>query len=428
MKRSFLFVLSLVMVCTAASAQIDLSGEANTYLSVFPAIPYTSDRFESPVNIDNISGIQDIALDSDVTFRLGAGREVGTFTLWLAVNPYQMSQLLLSSPSTDPLAETLLLSDPAALSVLRANIAWYIGQSFILRLGRQSMFTGYGYGWNPMDFANTAKDPFDPEAELRGVDALSLEFYLGNVFSLKLAGIFRTGESIAWADYKDLHVDAELTGSFPLLEVKLSGYYDHDDSTGEDAFVPALGSGFMLDVAGVGIYGEGALLWGGRIPVPLSVASSSPVRKDELLCSGLLGLQYTFASELQLVAEYFYNGEGYSLEERKLFNDRLLDTYGSEKYGEHVANYRPGYFARHYLLLNLGYPIYPWNTNTELSAYYSPDSAALGIVPSVELEISGSLSVRCSYTGMFSLQEDRYNEARFSPLKHILELQLTCFF
>lgn len=209
-----------------------------------------------------------------MTFRLEAGREAGTFTLWLAVNPYQMSRLLLSSASTEPFAGTLLLSDPAALSVLRANIAWYIGQSFILRLGRQSMFTGYGYGWNPMDFANTAKDPFDPEAELRGVDALSLQFYLGNSFSLKLAGIFRSGESIAQADYEDLQVDAELTASFPLPELKLSGYYDHDETSGEDAFVPALGAGFMLDVAGVGVYGEGALLWGGRTQVPLSIASS----------------------------------------------------------------------------------------------------------------------------------------------------------
>jgi hypothetical protein len=428
MKRSFLFVVVLVLVCAAASAQISLSGEASTGLSIFPVFPYTSDRFESPVNQDNLSGIQDIALDTDVTFRLDAGREAGTFTLWLAVSPYELSRLLLSSPSTDPLAETLLLSDPAALSVLRANIAWYIGRSFILRLGRQSMFTGYGYGWNPMDFATTAKDPFDPEAELRGVDALSLQFYLGNLFALKLAGVFRFEDFSASADFGDLQAGAELTASFPLLELKLSGYYAFDESSAEYAPVPAIGSGFMLDVAGVGIYGEGALFWGGRTPVPLSVASSSPVRKDELLGSGLLGLQYTFASELQLIAEYFYNGEGYSLEERRLFNDRLLDTYGSEKYGEHVANYRPGYFARHYLLLNLGYPIYPWNMNTELSAYYSPDSAAFGIVPSVELEISGFLSVRCSYTGMFSLQEDRYNEAGFSPLKHILELQLTCFF
>jgi hypothetical protein len=429
MKRSFLFVVVLVMVCAAASAQIDLSGEASTGLSMFPVFPYTSDRFESPVNLDNISGIHDVALDTDVTFRLEAGREAGTFTLWLAVNPYQMSRLLLSSASTDPLAETLLLSDPAALSVLRANVAWYIGQSFVLRLGRQSMFTGYGYGWNPMDFANTAKDPFDPEAELRGVDALSLQFYLGNIFSLKLAGIFRTGDSIARADYEDLQVDAELTASLPQLELKLSGYYDHDDSRGEDAFVPALGAGFMLDLAGVGIYGEGALLWGGRTPVPLPVAFTSPVRKDELLASGLLGVQYTFTSELRLIAEYFYNGEGYSLHERRLFNDRLLDDpLDPAIYAEHAANYRPGYFARHYLLLNLGYPIYPWNANAELSAYYSPDSTALGIVPSVELEISGSLSVRCSYTGMFSLQEDRYDEAWLSPMKHILELQLTCFF
>ena len=271
MKRSLLFVVVLVLVCAAASAQIDLSGEANSCLSIFPAFPYTSDRFDSPVNPENITGIQDVALNADATFRLDAGREAGALTLWLAVNPYEMSRLLQAAASADPLAEYLLLSDPAALSVLRANIAWYIGQSFVLRLGRQSMLSGYGYGWNPMDFASTVKDPFDPEAELRGVDALSLQFFLGNIFALKLSGILRFDELIAGDDFEDLQVGAELTASFPLLELKLSGYYDHDDTPGEDAYVPALGAGFMLDLAGAGIYGEGALLWGGRAPIALSL-------------------------------------------------------------------------------------------------------------------------------------------------------------
>ena len=49
-------------------------------------------------------------------------------------------------------------------------------------------------------------------------------------------------------------------------------------------------------------------------------------------------------------------------------------------------------------------------------------------MPSVELEVSGSSSVRAGYMGMISLQENRYDEAWFSPLKHIVELRLTCFF
>jgi hypothetical protein len=424
MKRLSLFLLPLVLIGAVAGAEISLSGEANTYLNVFPAFPYTSSRFDSPVNPGNISGIQDVALDTDVTFRLGAGQAASALTLWLAVNPFEMSRLLQAAASADPLAEGLLPSDPAALSVLRANIAWYIGQSFVLRLGRQSMLTGYGYGWNPMDFANTLKDPFDPEAELRGVDALSLQLYLGNLFALKLAGIFRFDGLVAGADYKDMQAGAELTASFPLLELKVSGYYDYDDTAGEDASVPALGAGFMLDVAGVGIYGEGALLWGGRTPVPVAVPLSAPERKEELLASWLLGVEYTFASELRLIAEYFYNGEGYSLQERKLYNERLADN----NFAEHVANYRRGYFARHYLLLNLGYPIYPWNTNVELSTYYSPDSGAVGVMPSIELEVSGSMSVRAGYMGLISLQENRYDEAWFSPFKHIVELRLTYFF
>jgi hypothetical protein len=425
MKRFSFFFLLLVIIGVGVSAEISLSGEANTYLNVFPGFPYTSDRFDTPVNPENITGIQDVALDTDVTFRLDAGREAGALTLWLAVNPYEMSRLLQAAATTDPLAEGLLLSDPAALSVLRANIAWFIGQALVLRLGRQSMLTGYGYGWNPMDFANTVKDPFDPQAELRGVDALSLQFYLGNLFALKLAGILTIDELIAGADYKELKATAELTVTFPLIECSISGLYEYD---GEDAFVPAFGAGFMSDVAGVGIYGEGALLWGGRIPVAVGVSNIE--RPEQLFASGLIGLEYTFASELRLIAEYLYNGEGYSRQERDLYRQSLEDQFASLTYipGEYAAMYRPGYFARHYLLLNLGYPIYRWNTNVEFATYYSPDSGALGVLPSLELEVSGSLSVRAGYSGLFSLLEDQYDEAWFSPVKHIAELRLTYFF
>ena len=435
MKRSFLFFAVLVTVCAAVSAQIDLSGQASCALNVFPSLPYTSERFESPVNPGNITGIQDVALNTDVIFRLDAqqeaGRMAGGLTLWLSLNPYQMSRLLLGAASGEPVQEQevgagLLSSDPAAVSVLRADIAWYIGRSFVLRLGRQNLLTGYGYGWNPMDFANTVKDPFDPEAELRGVDALSLQFHLGNLFALKLSGIIRFDDFAAAKDFEDLQAGAELTASFPLLELKFSGYYDYDDAAGEDAYVPALGAGFMLDLAGVGLYGEGALLWGGRTPVPLAVPLAPPERKEDLLVSGLLGVEYIFTSELRLIAEYYYNGEGYSGRERELFNDRLADN--PDNYAAHVASYRPGYFAKHYLLLNLGYPIYARKTDLELSAYYSPDSGALGIMPSVELEVSGSLSARAGYTGMFSCLDDRYDEAWFSPVNHVVELRLTYYF
>jgi len=419
-------------------AEIELSGEANAAIDVFPAFPYTSGRFDSPINPGNLAGIRDLNLDTDVTFRLQAVEQTGAWNLWLALDPYRMSRVLLAAASGDPVQEeavgaSLLSSDPAALSILRAEIAWYIGPSLVLRLGRQSMLTGYGYGWNPMDFAGTVKDLFDPEAELKGVDALSLQLYAGNAISVKLAGILRgdilrSDPLIAGADYADIQAAAELTASFPLLELKLSGYYDSDDAAGEDAFVPALGAGFMLDLAGVGLYGEGALLWGGRVPAPVGVSVIQ--RPGELLLSGLFGVEYTFASELHLIAEYFYNGQGYSLEERQLYADSLEDQFATWSYipGEYAAMYRPGYFAKHYLLLHLGYPIYPWNTNLELSAYYSPDSGALGVMPRLELEISGSLSARAAYTGLFSLQADRYDEVGLSPFRHMIELGMTYFF
>jgi len=433
MRRLSLLIFFATLVCRALSAQITLSGEAESSLNLFPTFPYDGGRFESPVNPGNIYQLHDVAFDTDLTFKLEAGEEAATATLWLAAGPYELAQLLLTAASGDPVqeaavAEGLPARDPAALSILRANVAWYAGSWLVLRLGRQSMLTGYGYGWNPMDFAGAAKDPFDPEAELRGVDALSLQLYLGNLFALKLAGLFRFQAFTGAGDFDELQGAAELTAFFPNLEVKLSGFYEYDGNHSEDAFVPALGAGFMLDLAGVGVYGEGALLWGSRTLFPM--AAAAPERKEKRLLSGLLGLEYTFASELRLIAEYFYNGEGYSLAERRLYAQNLEDPLilGSELLGPYLSMYRPGYFSRQYLLVNLGYPIFSWNSNVELSAYYSPDSWALGIMPAFDFEISGNLSLRASYMALISLKDDQYDEARLSPLKHILELGATYFF
>jgi hypothetical protein len=430
MKRLPLPGLFLGLACGLLYAQIDVSGQAEISLQMLPVLPYTADRFDSPVNPANAGGIHDVNLDMAVTFKLDAGGEAGTLTLWLAVDPYDMAGLLLAAAAGDSLqgqavAESLPVSDPAALSILRANIAWYIGQALVLRVGRQSMLTGYGYGWNPMDFTNPVKDPFDPKAELRGVDALSVLVYLGNLLSLKLAALLRPGDFTGGMDFGQLQGAAELSASLPALEVKLSGYYDHDSARGEDAYVPALGAGFMADLAGAGFYGEAALLWGSR--AWFAKDSLSVERKQGLLFSGLLGIQYTFASELSLITEYFHNGEGYSRPQRRLYREGL-EAYAPDIPGEYLSMYRPGYFARHYLLLNLGYPLYALKANAELTACFSPDSLALAVMPALEIEVSGSLSVRASYMALASLGENRYDEASLSPARHIVEFRLTHFY
>ncbi|MBA7651504.1 hypothetical protein ES703_59323 [subsurface metagenome] len=66
------------------------------------------------------------------------------------------------------------------------------------------MLTEYGYGWNPINFANPLKDPFDSDQELKGVDALTIRYYLGNLFTIKLAGIYREELFTNGVDYSNL--------------------------------------------------------------------------------------------------------------------------------------------------------------------------------------------------------------------------------
>ena len=90
---------------------------------------------------------------------------------------------------------------------------------------------------------------------------------------------------------------------------------------------------------------------------------------------------------------------------------------------DYLLMYRPGYFAKHYLLLNLDLPLYDLNTDINLSCMYSPDSWAFNMLPRITLNVSGSLSVDLGYIGLFSLKNDQFDEAWFSPVRHILQLK-----
>ena len=86
--------------------------------------------------------------------------------------------------------------------------------------------------------------------------------------------------------------------------------------------------------------------------------------------------------------------------------------------------YRPGYFAGHYAGLYLYLPLYDLDTDLELSLIYSPDSWSLTVLPAITLNVTGSLTVGLSYLGLISLDDEQYNEAWFSPVKHIFQLEV----
>lgn len=389
-----LLLVLLAAPSPPARAQASFSGEAVLGVTALPAWPYHSGRFDSPVNPGNIGGLKDVSLDYGLVARLAGGDEAADFRFWLNFAP------------------------DAPPQILRAHIGWRIAGNLRLRLGRQSLLTGYGYGWNPMDFASPVKDPFDPLQELAGVDALSLLASLGPSLTLRLSGIYRPGIFTAGGDYEDLQAAGELTLALPAFELKLTGCYEYDEHEGEDAFVPAAGAGLMLDIAGVGVYGEAALQKGSRVYSPRDAA---PRRDTDRLFSGLAGLQYVFVTETTLTLEFFLNGEGLDRTERELYKARLeaADIY----FEDWLSVYRPGSFAATYLLVDLRQPIYARSLEAGLACIVSPDSGALSVLPDLSFDISGALTVKLSYAGLFSLREDACDEARLAPAPHSLRCE-----
>lgn len=416
------FILAALIICLGSislSAQLNFSGTADIALNGNIA---GSGDYSSLLNPGNVLEVKDGGISSSLIAKLDGGDYKTTFSAWFSLNEYQMGTALMSAAYDDPdqvvsvyefsnlLGDTIISFDIMRLS---ANV--YLSDSLSMEVGRQSMLTGYGYGWNPIDFANPLKNPLDPNAALRGVDGISFKWYLSDITALKFYGTFPQDVLAIGFDYEEIKTGGELTLFFPGVEVKLAGFFDYDSSLGSDGYTSSVGTGFIVDIAGIGFYGEAAVRKGSRNYFSDSSANLS--RKDDRLFSALAGLEYTFSNELYGVLEYYYNGEGYSASERDDFKSAIELT---DPTSDFYSIYSIGYFARHYFMVNLMQPLYDFNTDLNLSVLFSPDSGSLILMPHVSYSFSGNFTGKLAYRGMFDLFDDQFNEVTGQAVKHVV--------
>ena len=133
-------------------------------------------------------------------------------------------------------------------------------------------------------------------------------------------------------------------------------------------------------------------------------------------------MEYTFSSETYVIFEYFYNGEGYNKSERGDFKNSLISNGPTS---DLMNIYSPGYFAQHYIMLNIMQPLYDINTDINLSLIFSPDSGALTAMPSINYSFSGNFSASLTYIGMFDLYSGYFSEVSALPVKHIINTKFT---
>ncbi len=430
MKKIIFLTLMIIISIFPLVSQVDFSGSAN--ISIGASISESED-YNSLLNPSNIMGLKDIGISSSFIGKLDAGDDKTTFSAWLALKEYPIGQGFLTAAygDADQTGAVWELNSSIGdiiftLDLMRLSVNIYLADSFSMEIGRQSMLTGYGYGWNPIDFANPLKNPTDPDADMRGVDGISLKFFFGNVAALKIYGILPDDLLSTGLDYEEIKAGGEFTLNFPGLEIKADGFFDYDASTGSDSYTPSLGVGFMLDFFGVGVYGEGAARKGSRNN--FTDGGLNLYRKDDWLFSGLIGLEYTFPIELYVVIEYFYNGEGYNESERSLYEATVIAS--GVPTSDLYNIYSPGYFAKHYIMLNLMQPIYDINLDLDLnlSVLFSPDSGSLTVMPYLGYNFSGNFYGKLSYTGMFDIDENDFSEVSALPVKHVVSTTFTYSF
>lgn len=443
------FALTLILFFSAAVFSAGLGAETTFGGTLKPGmvfnVPGTRGYGESPLNSGNWMNMTDLMFQNAVDLKLDARGETGFMELRLGIKQFPVADLFIGTAQigetisgggllgyTAAVTDLFYLTDSYvfALDVMRANVGWSPADAVKITLGRQSFLTGYGYGWNPVDLVNPAKDPTDPDAEVRGVDALSLRLSPAPWLEAKLYGAL-PNEGFA-ADYEDLMAGAEMTFSIAAAEFKLAGLWGGREESGDkyDAYPHAGAAAFFVDIFGIGFYGEGVIRSRSRRNNTDAAGGVSTLRDGPVL-SGLFGAEYYFAAGPSLAMEYFYNGEGWNHGTRQDYVTALTGGLaGGGGICEYASLYTPLYFARHYALANLMIPWYAGETTFNINAVFSPDSKAFIFTPSAEINLNyeGTLVTEIIYSGFFDFDESERNEAYLAPVRHAVTLNMEYFF
>ncbi len=430
--KNRVFLMAIVFIVYSIRtlfAQTDFSGTASIAIN---ANVSDSDSYGSLLNPGNILEITDISMSPSLVAKFNAGDDKTTFSAWVSLKEYPAGTGLLAAAygSTDQTGAVTEFLDTTGtntyvLDLMRLRVNVYLTDSLALEVGRQSMLTGYGYGWNPIDFADPMKDPRNPDAEMEGVDAAVLKMYLGSTLSLNIYTLFPRDFLSEGLSYRGMKPGAELTVSLPGVEWKLAGIWDYDSAGNNDLYTPAAGAALNFDLFGIAFYGEASARKGSRRYFADGTVDIL-TRKTDWLFSALAGLQYTFKSEGNMIIEYFYNGEGYDKRERTDYEKTV--TALSVPTVEILKMYTPGYFARQYTLLTFIQPFFDIKTTFSLSVLYSPDSAAFLVMPLLTYTFSGSFEMDAGYTGMFDFSDDDFNEVSAAPVCHMIKVEFSYSF
>jgi hypothetical protein len=222
--------------------------------------------------------------------------------------------------------------------------------SLTLEAGKKSLRWGTGYAWNPVAFFDRPKDPDDPELDLEGfilASASWIKSFAGPLRTLSLTPVLLPVYDEINDDFGEpdhLNVGGKLYALLYDTDVDLlflaGGSRAH--RYGFD-FARNLTSNFE-------VHGEFAYIRNDRKRVVDSAGAITEKAEDAQ--SYLVGLRYLTEAETTWIAEYYYNGAGFSRQEMRdffTFVNRGFDAFsstGDPSLLRQAENFAKGGYAR----------------------------------------------------------------------------------
>jgi len=268
-------------------------------------------------------------------------------------------------------------------------------------LGKQSSLWGKGYAWNPAGFINRPKDPNDPQEALEGYITAELDLiksFDGSLKNIALTTVFLpvySGINDEFGAEDNVNLAAKLYLLYLDTDIDLLFYTGNSRST-------RLGADFSRNITtNFEIHSEAAFI-SREDKLVLLENNSSRLEKNTVF-RGLIGLRYLTTNDLTTTIEYYYNGNGYTEEERILFYRRVADLQptleAADPFFQNIRELSLRGYGKPYVGRNYLYAKFSQKEPFDI-LYFTP-----GLTAIVNLDDqSSSLTPELVYTGFTNLE------------------------
>ncbi len=339
-------------------------------------------------------------------------------TSWPFDTSIEASSSHAATPATSPSS-----FDIPKLSVFELFADISLGDRLFVRAGKSTVKWGVGYFWSPADVINLeAIDIFNAEAQREGPLNLRLHyplpgsqnnFYLYTIIdenSLNTSGL---------VGFEDTAVAAKLEYLLGTYELGIGGYYKY--STAERGMLTLTGP-----LGDVDLFGEAMMSRGSAKSFVESIASNGTITmvdddtvRERFYASGSAGFMYSDGNRnLNLLGQYYYNGEGYPMDDREdlvstgiqaLDNLKAANSVLQATFAQALAGLIYG-SGRHYAAASLSKGELFGNEDLSISMIAIANLSDLsGILrPSLSWKLADKISLNFSPTFVFGPEDGEY--------------------